>query len=77
MTQIPDWVKNALQAKLDTGDIGFAHKGYYYLTVERDECNRFECFIEMWQGRIDASELDRLYDKCIGPVWSDLSIQQL
>ena len=81
---IPVWVQEALDAKLAAADFGIMRRGFYEITVEREECGRFDCTVEVWVGRIEVEELDNWYgmevdpakQRC-SPTWQDLDVFRL
>ena len=58
MTEIPDWVKDALQRKLDECDYGNVNFGSYCMYVEREHEDEE---IEEWCGCVPVGVLDDWY----------------
>lgn len=80
---LPLWAQYAFDDKISNGAY-YEHGGNYVFTVERENCDRFECNIEVWIGTIDAAIYDANYNGQPDPTkqnaelsWRDLAISQL
>lgn len=80
---IPEWVKSALDEAIERGRYVF-DRGWYKYEVMREECDRFDCTVEVWEGRVDEGTYDETYNGEPDPTkqsadltWRNLNIIQL
>ena len=78
-SNVPAWVAEAIQRKINAGDIGFVRRGFYWIEVERGEWLLDEPE-EIWQARMPQWEWDEWdtatepWNEKPGPTWEDFEI---